>query len=268
MPTDTKLSQLSDGELRKLLALIGGSDSVELKATLAEGERQQAITALGLDPLEAQIRQVFFFDTPDLLLHRNGVTVRARRIQGREGDSVVKLRPALPNEVTKDSHGSVIATVEVDVMPGGYVCSATIKRRVPNATILEAASGEQPLRKLFSKQQRTFFSSHAPEGIRLDELCVLGPVLVHKLVLEPRTFGRRIVAEHWLLPDGPRILELSTKCQPSEASQIGPKTRAYLESLGLDLHGDPQTKTMTTLEFFASALARLPSAPKSHQADS
>ena len=44
-------------------------------------------SALGLDPLEAQIRQVFFFDTPDLDLNAVGVVARARRIQGRPEDA-------------------------------------------------------------------------------------------------------------------------------------------------------------------------------------
>jgi hypothetical protein len=43
-----------------------------------------------------------FFDTPDLALDKAGVVVRARRIQGRVGDSVVKLRPLVPDQVSKD----------------------------------------------------------------------------------------------------------------------------------------------------------------------
>ena len=60
------------------------------------------MTALGLDPLEAQIRQVFFFDTPDLALDGQGVVVRARRIQGKGGDSIVKLRPVVPAELPEE----------------------------------------------------------------------------------------------------------------------------------------------------------------------
>ena len=40
------------------------------------------MTALGLDPIAAQIRQVYFFETPDLALDRAGVVVRARRSAG------------------------------------------------------------------------------------------------------------------------------------------------------------------------------------------
>src|SRR4030095_2194001 len=40
------------------------ADSVELKMTVGDGDRHSAIT--GLDVLDAQLRQVVFFDTPDL----------------------------------------------------------------------------------------------------------------------------------------------------------------------------------------------------------
>jgi hypothetical protein len=42
---------------------------------------------------------VFFFDTPDLRLNKQGVVVRARRVQGRGDDTVVKLRPIVPGEL-------------------------------------------------------------------------------------------------------------------------------------------------------------------------
>ena len=43
---------------------------------------------LGIDPFDAQIRQVSFFDTPDLSSRTTGVVVRARRVQGAASDSV------------------------------------------------------------------------------------------------------------------------------------------------------------------------------------
>ena len=86
----------SADELSELLALIKKSDSVELKVTVPESDQRSTVAALGLDPLDAQIRQVFFFDTPDLGLDKQGVVVRARRIQGKGDDSVVKLRPVVP----------------------------------------------------------------------------------------------------------------------------------------------------------------------------
>ena len=62
-----------------------------------------------------------FFDTPDLALDKAGVVVRARRIQGRVGDSVIKLRPLDPEQVGKDVRRLSGFGVEVDAIPGGFV---------------------------------------------------------------------------------------------------------------------------------------------------
>jgi hypothetical protein len=118
-------------------------------------------------------------------------------------------------------------------------------------TVLEGG----PLRKLFSKEQRAFFSTHAPSGIELDDLTVLGPIFVLKLKFSPAGYGRKLVAELWLYPDGSRILELSTKCGTNEAFEVAAETRAFLTERGIDLSGEQQTKTRTALEFFSSGLS-------------
>src|SRR5688572_23846580 len=90
---------LSGEQLGELLRLLKGADSVELKLTVPETDHRSAAASLQIDPLDAQIRQVVFFDTPDLTLNQNGVVVRARRVQGKGDDSVVKLRPVVPDEL-------------------------------------------------------------------------------------------------------------------------------------------------------------------------
>jgi len=257
MATTTKrLSDLSGQELSELLALVGSSDSVELKLTIPEGAQRPVVAALGLDPLAGQIRQVFFFDTPELALNGNGVVVRARRVQGRTGDTVVKLRPVVPAELPDDLRRSGSLTVEVDAMPGGYVCSATLKAKAANEEIHVAVTGGRRVSKLFTKEQRAFLAAHAPEGVALDDLAVLGPIFVLKVRFQPPGIDRRFVAELWLYPDGSRILELSTKCLPGEAFQVAIETRAYLEGLGIDVWGEQMTKTKTALEFFAGELSQ------------
>ena len=253
MATQTKrLTELPADELAQLLALVAGSDSVELKLTVPEAEHRSAIATLGLDPLEAQIRQVFFFDTPGLALNESGVAVRARRVQGRTGDTVVKLRPVVPDELSEDIRRSPSVKVEVDAMPGGFVCSASMKGQVSNTDVREAILGRRPVKKLFSKEQRAFLAAHAPDGLGLDDLTILGPIFVLKLKQSATGYDRKLVIELWLYPDGSRILELSTKCLPGEAFQAGIQARAYLESLGLSLSADQQPKTKTALEFFAA----------------
>ena len=43
-----------------------------MKVTLLLSDRGRAGAALGVDPLEGKIRQVYFFDTPDLALNQSG----------------------------------------------------------------------------------------------------------------------------------------------------------------------------------------------------
>jgi hypothetical protein len=240
-------------QLVELLSLIKDSDSVELKLTVPEESHRSTVSSLGMDPLDAQIRQVFFFDTPDLALDRAGVVVRARRIQGKGEDTVVKLRPVVPSELPNELRLSSSFRVEVDALPGGFVCSATMKGALRHGNVKDALSGEKPFRKLFSKEQRAFFAEHAPEGIGLDGLGLLGPIFVLKLAFTPEGFDRRLVAEMWLYPDGSRVLELSTRCEPSQAFNVAAETRVLLSKHGVDLSGDQQTKTRKALEYFAAA---------------
>jgi hypothetical protein len=236
-----------------MLGLLKDSDSVELKLTVPEHDHRSAVAALGMDPLEAQIRQVFFFDTPDLALDEQGVVVRARRIQGKGDDSTVKLRPVVPTELPAELRASSDFRVEVDALPGGFVCSGTLKRTLDSGHVKKTVTGDRPLRKLFSKQQRAYFAEHT-KGVELDDLSLLGPIFVLKLRFTPEELGRRMVAEMWIYPDGSRVLELSTRTETNEAFQVAVEAREYLAGRGIDLSGEQQTKTKKALEYFAGAL--------------
>src|SRR5918995_1777427 len=131
---------LSDEDLVRLLDLMTGADSVELKLTIPESEHRASMTALKLDPLDAHVRQVYFFDTPDLALDAVGVVVRARRIQNASGDTVIKLRPVVPDQIPDDVRRDAAFSIEVDAMPGGFVCSGSFKGTVENQHVQDAAS--------------------------------------------------------------------------------------------------------------------------------
>jgi len=250
-PARTRTATIPDSELPRLLDLLGETDSVELKLTVPEAGQRAAIAALGLDPLDAQIRQVFFFDTPDLALNKAGVVVRARRVQRKGDDSVVKLRPVVPSELPLSIRSTDGFTTEVDAMPGGFVCSGTMKREMNPGRVREALNGVRPIRKLFSKEQRAFYAEHAPAGIGLEDLSVLGPIFVLKLKFVPEGFDQRLVAEMWLYPDDSRIVELSTKCTPAQTFMVAAETRAYLAQKGVDTGGEQETKTRKALQFFS-----------------
>jgi len=124
--TAKRWTALSDEELGWLLSLLKGADSVELKLTVPEGDY---------------------------------------RIQGKGGDSVVKLRPVVPHELPASLRKSPNLVVEVDAMPGGsYVCSAALKAPGGIDDAREVAHGIRPIRRLFSKQQRPSSPSTPPKA--------------------------------------------------------------------------------------------------------
>jgi hypothetical protein len=246
------MTQLTDEQLIELLNLTRGADSVELKLTVGLSEQRAAVEALGIDPLGAQVRLVHFFDTPELALQDAGVVVRARRVAGKGDDTVVKLRPVVPDEMPASLREVPSFVVEVDAAPGGYVCSGSYKGVPRKATVQDVVQGAEPLRRLFSKEQKAFYAAHAPDGLGLDDLTGLGPLFVLKMKGAPEGMDRRMVIELWLYPDGSRILELSTKCAPRDALQVAGETRAFLAERGVDLEGEQQTKTRTALEFFTA----------------
>jgi hypothetical protein len=85
----------------------------------------------------------------------------------------------------------------------------------------------------------------------MDKLAVLGPIPIIKLKIKPEGFAHRLVGELWLYPDGSQIVELSTKARPGEGLKVAMETKAFLQTKGIDLSGEQQTKTKTALEFFA-----------------
>ena len=264
------MPRLSDSQLREVMRLMKGSHSVELKISVPASAHRATIQGLPMDPVEAQPRQIYFFDTPDLQLYRAGVVVRARRIAGGRGDTVIKLRPVEPDEIPTDLKNDPSFNIEVDALPGGFVCSASFRGRSTGQAIRDAVNGKRKLSRLFSKPQRAFYRLHAPMGIDIDSLVPLGPTFILKdrfdtqMGLDGKSV-RSMVAEVWLYPDGSRILELSTKCLPNDALGAAAELRAYLIDKGVPTNAAQETKTRTALEFYSKALLAEMAAEKAEE---
>jgi hypothetical protein len=232
------------------------ADNVELKVTVADDDRTSATAALGLDVVDADLRQVVFFDTPDLALDRAGLIVRARRTR-KGGDATVKLRPVVPASLPPKLRRTKGFKVEVDVTPGGFVCSASLKACADNDDIRKVLAGKKAVRKLFSEQQRAFYTKHAPDGLELDALTPFGPINVAKLKFTLQiNRAHEATTELWFYPDSTRILELSTKCASDETFQVMAEARALLRECGIQRAADQQTKTRKALDYFSHLVAQ------------
>jgi hypothetical protein len=246
---------ISREDMKKLLHVINNSKSIEIKVSVPMTQHQRTALDIGLDAVEAQPRQVYFFDTADQALNRAGLILRARRMRGGKADTVIKLRPVDPVAIDADLKRSDAFKVEVDAMPDGtFVCSASCKGVATGQEVLDVTEGRMQLRSLFSKEQRAFYDAHAPAGIDMNALLAQGPILLLRAKHRPREYERGITAELWLWPDGKHILEISTKSLPAEAFQAAMEFRNFLEARGVDLSAKQETKTKTAMDKFAAGV--------------
>ena len=185
---------LTDEQTVELLALAKHSDSVELKLTIAESEQRSALLALRIDPLDAQIRQVFFFDTPDLRSTRpaSSCARAACRTRGTTASSSCdrstrrRCRRSSARSPSLRGRGRCHARgLRVLGHDEAACCRRPRSRTRWPATVRSGSCS--------SKEQRAFYETYAPEGIGLDDLTILGPVFVLKLKQTPPELGRRLV---------------------------------------------------------------------------
>jgi hypothetical protein len=237
-----------------MLDQLVGVPSVELKMNVPADQRMR-LSGMRLDAMDGILREVFFFDTPDLTLFRNGLVVRARRTQAADDDTVVKLRPAVPDQLPRKVRTSKNLKIEMDVTRSSYVVSASIKgTRRPGLVRKTVTEDKGPLDKLFTKEQRAFFADHVPEGVSWDDMVPLGPVLVVKLKFIPKGMPSKAVVEQWHYPGEVPLVEMSTKATPQSLVEVATSWRKYIRERGLTASGPQEPKTRKALEFYARHL--------------
>lgn len=243
--------QMPDDELEELLKLSGEADRVELKLIVPEPAHDATCAALGVDFARVPAHRVYYLDTEDRALHRHGVVIRVRSVKRSQDESVIKLRPVNPDGIPAALRQSKQFVLEVDGMPGSYVCSGALKARLGEHDVERAMARKRPLRALFTKPQLRLLADWLPWQVGIDDLTILGPVDVRRCKLVPDGLDRTLLVERWTFPDGSRILELSTRCPPDATLGVAAQLAAVLQAYGVDLTGPQQTKTRATLDFFS-----------------
>ena len=244
--------QLPPHKLDRLLALTHQADQIELKLVVPVDAHASACASLGADLSRASARRVYYLDTADLTLERHGIVARVRSFGNGSGDAVIKLRPITPDDLPARWRRSKRFLVEVDAMPGRFFCTGALKRRL--GTDVEQVLDEgRSFAALFSEKQRALLAAYAPPHVGLDELAVFGPVEVRRCRIRPDGLDGVLAVERWSYPDGSSILELSTRCPATDAVPVTARVASVLRAYDIDVTGFQQTKTRTTLAYFACA---------------
>lgn len=228
---------------------------VEFKLTVLPEDESRVQALLQDERARPQRRKVYFYDTEDLALYGNDLVLRARVTQGDDDDSTVKLRPVdLADEAARWRSIEGIR-IELDVVGDRQVPSAKLDGEPERGEIEDVDAHRRSVGSLFSGKQERLVADHAPDGISLPALRVLGPVDARKWDLDnPAGFPHPLSVEEWSLPDATHFLELSFKVAPDAASDARTAFRALLRRLEIDVTGDQTAKTPRVLRYFADRL--------------
>lgn len=228
-----------------------GMDAVEIKVTIRPDQELRAERALQVNEDTADIRLIYFYDTPSLDLFEAGIALRARLIKGDEDNSTVKFRSTSPRMIAPEWYRHDGFKLEADMVGERVVYSASLTCPQRRDEIDEVADGKRSIDKLYSKDQERYLRQVYDGPLGFDRLCVMGPIRVLRWKLEHKGFPHELTVEEWRLPDGDDLVEVSIKVPPDEAQQAQREFDAHLRSLNLDPQGAQETKTRTALEYFA-----------------
>jgi hypothetical protein len=220
--------------------------NVEIKITVRDSEIARAERALGLTPVRAERRLVYFFDTRDLALFGRGLLLRARQVQGGAGDSTVKRRPMEASAVPRRTRALAGFKCEEDRVGARRISSCSLTVPQKRGEIEAVVRGERPVKKLFSQEQERFAG-----GPDFGALRAFGPVDARVWKVRPRDFPPGLTAERWSLPGGRVLLEVSTRVTAARADATARRLSEWLRARGIDPAGVGETKTRAALESFA-----------------
>jgi hypothetical protein len=232
------------------VAVANGVSMVEIKVTISPDQEWKVARAMQIHEDTAQVRVLYFYDTPHLDLFEAGVVLRARLLEGDDDDSTVKFRPVDPGNIDASWKLFEGFRLETECVGDEMVRSASLTVLQRRDEIDDVADRKRPIEKLFSREQERFLSQFYSDRIDFTSLHVFGPIRVLRWQLQHRDFPHELAVEEWRLPDGDDLVEVSIRAPAAQAASARRDFEAHLNALDLDPHGNQETKTRTALQFF------------------
>jgi hypothetical protein len=240
----------------RIAAALTGSDSIEIKATIPQSQVRVFVKRFKLNVDPEPRRFIYFFDTPDLDLHRAGVIVRARRAVGEAHDCTVKLRPVEPEMVSREWRGYPGFKIETDASEHDMVKSASFTMPVRKGLIKRVAAGEASVADLLDDAQRRFLSKMTKRELDFSVMALLGPLSAHRWKFPHPGCPWPMTIELWERADGARLMEASIKAPVAQAAFAIGGYMSFLAEVGAERDTAQQAKTRWALEYYAQQFVR------------
>jgi hypothetical protein len=212
---------------------------VEVKLLLSPASIQTVIASLGLEK-ETSAR-VYFFDTEELDLLKQGVIVRVR--QGANNDLTVKVRAPEGNQQVETAQLRGQLPCEIDRTGAGENTTYSVGHKYRPLQVPEM--GADIFRVLSPPQKRLLQEAR----VSLDWSRVRRLAKINATQWETRSQApfRKVALELWKWPMG-EILELSAKVGLDPGRSKSAELQRLVTNKGLPLSASQGTKTRTVLE--------------------
>jgi hypothetical protein len=240
----------------KVAAMVSGAGAIEIKVTIPERQVDSTLARFALTVDNDEERYIYFYDTPELDLHRSGIITRARRVVGDQHDSTVKFRPVNPDLVAARWHAFPDFKIEADASEKGVTKSASFSMPVAKGIIKKIAAGAMPIGDLFTKEQQAFLLGMANRKIDYSRMMVFGPIRAHRWKFDDPGCPWPLTAELWEREDGARMMEASIKAPAVQAAAALGGFMAFLAEFGAERDTEEQAKTHWALDYYVAKLKK------------
>lgn len=214
---------------------------VEVKLLLAPSTIETVVASLNFEKETAG--RVYFYDTDELDLLKQGVIVRVR--QGADNDLTVKVRVPEGNKQVDTTQLRKDFPCEIDWTGVGDGIGFSIRRKFKVSQVPEM--GSDVLSLLSPPQEKLLREARA--SIDWARVKRLANIKGKKWETTSQSSFRRLSLELWEWPTG-NILELSTKVGPDAGQATYDELQRLVDVKGLALSASQGTKTSIVLETY------------------
>ena len=243
-------------------ACLAIAEEVELKFVVKQSEISEALRIF-TQGKQGEVRNIYFLETEEMALSRQGAILRLREELGKRDDSTVKIRGRGASELP-DAEFPLVrnekeeSKLEKDKVIGGKEArSFSITVKQSKGEIADLRKGKRKLKELFSVKQEKFLRKYVP-NIDWHRLRLLGPVKTEKWKSQPDSFPHELIAELWHLPhcEEKEILEFSTKVEKSSAKSAERDLLEMMRKQDVVPSVAPESKTQSVLKCLLEELRR------------
>lgn len=213
-------------------------EKAELKVLLQEQSIEPFLSWIKTVESDFEQKHVFFFDTFDRELQKQGVILRVRRMHDETYDSSVKLRSDVFTELPNTNSKKGKLDCELDIVYGGprqTACTLTQKSKKVLPSVDSSSAGSY-----FNSAQTAFAKFKLPD-IKWKDLKFLGSIIASEW--DTQQDGLQISCELWTLPSKKRILECSTRVDIKNVDEYQSKLVSFFKSKNFLVSESSQFKT-------------------------